>query len=64
MMNAFDEQARAIRYAIKELQLARRTAETQKDTEWMEQIDKHVKNLTAAIASVEAMKAIKQALAE
>jgi len=55
----FDNQIRAIRYAIKELQRERYKALETKNQEWANDVEEHIKNLTEAIEVINTMKVLK-----
>ena len=55
----FDNQIRAIRYAIKELQRERYKALETNNTEWQQDTEEHIKNLTEAIEVINTMKVLK-----
>ena len=55
----FDNQIRAIRYAIKELQRERYKALETKNQEWTNDVEEHIKNLTEAIEVINTMKVLK-----
>ena len=57
-MNDLDLQLRSIRYAIKELHKERARAINTDNHEWVEDCDKHIKNLEGAINTIEAAKAM------
>jgi len=55
----FDNQIRAIRYAIKELQRERYKAIDTNNYEWLKDTEEHIKNLTEAIEVINTMKVLK-----
>ena len=55
----FDNQIRAIRYAIKELQRERYKATETNNQEWLKDTEEHIKNLTEAIEVINTMKVLK-----
>ncbi len=55
----FDNQIRAIRYAIKELQRERYKAIETSNPEWLKDTEEHIKNLTEAIEVINTMKVLK-----
>ena len=55
----FDNQIRAIRYAIKELQHERLKALDANDKDWISDTEEHIKSLTEAIEVIKTMKVLK-----
>jgi len=59
----FDNQIRAIRYAIKELQHERLKAIDANDKDWLSSTNEYIQDLTEAIEVINTMKAIKAVIA-
>ena len=55
----FDNQIRAIRYAIKELQREQYKAIETNNHEWHQETEERIKNLTEAIEVINTMKVLK-----
>lgn len=59
----FDNQVRAIRYALKELHRERVKAVETKNEEWINDVDQYIFDLTNAIETIKAMQALKKVVA-
>ena len=59
----FNNQVRAIRYALKELHRERVKAVETKNEEWINDVDQYIFDLTKAIETIEAMQALKKVIA-
>jgi len=59
----FDNQIRAIQYAMKELQRERIKAVEAKNQEWINDVDQYLFDLIRAVETIQAMKALSKVIA-
>jgi len=59
----FDNQIRAIQYAMKELQRERIKAVEAKNQEWINDTDQYIFDLAKAVETIQAMKALQKVIA-